>query len=251
MSYSRLSAKYDELMEDVPYELWEEFFRQMLKRYKADVKSNLDVLDLGCGTGKFLMYLLENQHQAIGIDLSEEMLTIAAQNLREKSLFAPLFQQSMDCFVLDQKVDVVTIFCDALNYLLDEEAVRSTFCHVHDVLQSDGLLLFDVHTPYKMQTEFQDATYSILEDDYVIIWNTFLEIEQLQVRHELTYFFQDGETELYERIEEEQVQRTFPLKNYCILLEQCGFKVVFVGDEQLQKPSPTCTRWFVCAKKIE
>lgn len=250
MSYALLSLKYDELMQDVPYEKWTDFFQEMIEQYGVQRNSSLDVLDLGCGTGRFLLYLLENQHQAIGMDLSEDMLTMAAQNLQEKHLFAPLFQQSMDNFVLDQKVDVVTIFCDALNYLLDEEAIKNTFSCVSDVLQEDGLLLFDVHSPYKMSTEFKDATYSMLADDYVVIWNTFLDEERLQVRHELTYFFQDEETGLYERIEESQLQRTFTLEQYCALLKQCGFTVLFVGDEEMNPPTETCTRYFICAKRI-
>lgn len=250
MSYSQLSMKYDELMKDVPYEVWEDFFEQMVERYAEDKRSNLEVLDLGCGTGKFLLYLQENGHQALGIDLSEDMLAIASQSLQEKNFFVPLFRQSMECFVLNQTVDVVTIFCDALNYLLDEDAIRNTFHHVSRVLQPNGLLLFDVHTPYKMYTEFQDVTYSILEEDYVIVWNTFLEKEQLQVRHELTYFFQDDATGLYERLEESQMQRTFPIEKYQALLEQCGFSVLFIGDEQFCSPDETCLRWFICAKKI-
>lgn len=249
MSYARLSQVYDELMQDVPYEVWTGFFDQMVKVYGRYANSKLQVLDLGCGTGKFLLYLAKNGHEPIGIDLSEEMLTVAYENLQSECAHVPLMAQSMDCFVVDQFFDVVTIFCDGLNYLPNLEAVYATFKQVHKHLRTDGLFLFDVHTPYKMCTEFHDETYSMLAEDYAVIWNTFLEKESLTVRHELTYFMDSEDTGSYGRFEESQVQKTFSLEVYQQALEETGFEFKFLCDEQMQEVQSDCTRWFICAKK--
>lgn len=47
----------------------------------SEIKSNADVLDIGCGTGKpILEYLLNKNLNIIGVDASKEMLTIARNN---------------------------------------------------------------------------------------------------------------------------------------------------------------------------
>ena len=250
MSYARLSQVYDALMQDVPYTVWTNFFEQMVELYGCNVNMKLDVLDLGCGTGRFLLYLAKNGHHSIGIDLSEEMLAVADENLQNAQVYVPLMVQSMDDFMVNQSFDVVTIFCDGFNYLPNLEAVYATFRQVYKHLRSGGILLFDVHTPYKMYSEFYDETYSILADDYAVIWNTFLEKETLTVRHEFTYFMDFQGTGQYERFEESQVQKTFELEVYQQALKETGFECKFLGDEQMQPVQPDCTRWFICAKKI-
>ncbi|GAA3959812.1 class I SAM-dependent methyltransferase [Pedobacter ginsengiterrae] len=47
----------------------------------SEIKSNANVLDIGCGTGKpILEYLLNKNLNIIGVDASKEMLTIARNN---------------------------------------------------------------------------------------------------------------------------------------------------------------------------
>ena len=47
----------------------------------SEIKSNADVLDIGCGTGKpILEYLLNKNLNIIGVDASKETLTIARNN---------------------------------------------------------------------------------------------------------------------------------------------------------------------------
>ena len=52
-----------------------------IKALISEIKSNADVLDIGCGTGKpILEYLLNKNLNIIGVDASKEMLTIARNN---------------------------------------------------------------------------------------------------------------------------------------------------------------------------
>ena len=249
MSYALLSEIYDELMQDVPYEVWTQFFVKMCQTYGTNFPEKLAVLDLGCGTGRFILELVQKGHHPVGIDVSEEMLAVAAKRMETNHMFVPLFHQSMDCFVLFKSFDVVTVFCDSLNYLLDEKSVFHTFRQIYQHLKPKGLLLFDVHTPYKFDTEFHDETYSVLETDYVVIWNTFLNREMWQVRHELTYFMDISKNGIYERFEEQQIQRTFVQDVYTSLLERAGFTLLTICDEQMQPIQSNSLRWFFCAQK--
>ena len=51
-------------------------------------KTNLDILDVGTGTGALALLLAEMNHRVIGIDLSEKMLARAREKARRASLKA-------------------------------------------------------------------------------------------------------------------------------------------------------------------
>ncbi|MCD0801550.1 class I SAM-dependent methyltransferase, partial [Staphylococcus aureus] len=99
------------------------------------------------GTGS-LTVQLEALGNVTGMDLSVDMLTVAAQ----KSANVNWLEGDMTSFDLQQQFDIITIFCDSLNYLQDETAVIETFINVYHHLTDSGVFIFDVHTVYKMMT---------------------------------------------------------------------------------------------------
>jgi SAM-dependent methyltransferase len=76
--YTGFASVYDIFMDNVPYDEWADYVQQLLKKNKID-KGLL--LELGCGTGSMTRRLASKGFDMIGIDNSEEMLSIA----REKS----------------------------------------------------------------------------------------------------------------------------------------------------------------------
>jgi len=56
--------------------------------YEAFSEDNLDILDVGCGTGELSMILAKMGHNVIGVDLSEKMLAIAIEKARSSQLKA-------------------------------------------------------------------------------------------------------------------------------------------------------------------
>ena len=76
MKYEQFALLYDELMNDVPYDKWVEFTEESLQQ--ADMKE-AKILDVACGTGNVTL-LVQKGYDLIGVDLSEEMLTVAQQN---------------------------------------------------------------------------------------------------------------------------------------------------------------------------
>ena len=71
------------------------------------------------------------------MDLSIDMLTIA----NEKSNNVRWLEGDMTDFNLNQKFNVITIFCDSLNYLSTIDDVRNTFKSVYQHLTNDGVFL--------------------------------------------------------------------------------------------------------------
>src|SRR5215471_18329588 len=70
------------------------------------------LLDVACGTGLHLSYL-KHRFQVEGLDLDEQLLTIARQHHPE----VPLHHADMVDFVLGRTFDVVTCLFSAIGYV--------------------------------------------------------------------------------------------------------------------------------------
>ena len=73
-AYGPLAASYDRLTRDVPYGEILAFAQMLLTERGLKPRS---VLDLACGTGAMSLLLAKAGYQVTGVDLSEEMLTVA------------------------------------------------------------------------------------------------------------------------------------------------------------------------------
>src|SRR5699024_9620684 len=114
------------------------------------------ILDVGCGTGELLLRLLKEGAHVTGVDLSADMLAITRQKCESFGFKPMLLEQSMTELNLAgfDPFCIITLFCDSLNYLETEEDVQKTFQNIYNHLDQDGVLLFDVHSIFKMEEGF-------------------------------------------------------------------------------------------------
>jgi SAM-dependent methyltransferase len=247
MSYQQFAYIYDYLMKDVPYASWVELVGNQADRYSVKGK---ELLDIGCGTGELSLRLVKEGYSVTGVDLSEDMLFIAREKAEKEGLNLPLFQQDMSELEGLGQFDIITIFCDSLNYLDTEEKVINTFKKVRDHLSERGLFLFDVHSIYKMTQIFLNETFTYNDDEVSYIWDCFPGDAPNSVEHELTFFVKDDETGQYERIDELHHQRTFPVLALEKWLNEAGFEVLEVtADFTEGQPGDQSERIFFSCKK--
>ncbi|EDL63705.1 class I SAM-dependent DNA methyltransferase [Bacillus sp. SG-1] len=248
MSYQQFAYIYDYLMKDVPYDSWVEFVQAQAEHYSVEGKG---LLDIGCGTGELSLRLLKQGYSVTGIDLSEDMLFIAREKAESEGLDLPLFQQDMSELEGLGQFDIITVFCDSLNYLDSEEKVFNTFKKVKEHLDDQGIFLFDVHSIFKVSQIFLNETFTYNDDEVSYIWDCFPGEEPNSVDHELTFFVRDDETGQYDRIEEVHHQRTFPVLTLENWLNEAGFEVLSVtADFTEVSPGDQSERiFFTCKKK--
>ncbi|PTF49683.1 SAM-dependent methyltransferase, partial [Staphylococcus epidermidis] len=133
--YEDMSLVYDKLTQDQPYHSWFNIVEHFLP------SDSHDLLDIGCGTGN-LTQLLTSLGEVTGMDISVDMLSIA----RQKTNQVKWIEGNMTHFNLNKKFNMITIFCDSLNYLETLNDVKMTFERVYQHLNKNGVFIFDVHT---------------------------------------------------------------------------------------------------------
>ena len=146
--YQAFAELYDELMNDVDYESWADYYTRLLSVYGIhDGK----ICECACGTGSLTIPLYRRGFQLTGVDLSQEMLWQAAQKSRKQGIAIPFVRQDMRALNLHRPMDAVLATCDGVNYLLTEEDLLSFFRAAYRAVRPGGALIFDVSTPYKLK----------------------------------------------------------------------------------------------------
>lgn len=247
MTYGRFAYLYDQLMEDIPYDKWQQIVKLYKEKYQVSGKR---LLDVACGTGELSCKFALQGFDVTGVDLSEDMLAVAMSKSEAEGLRIPFYQQNMAELEGLTEYDFITIFCDSLNYLSSEQEVIQTFESALEHLSDDGLFMFDVHSAYKMESIFKDQTFTHIDEEICYIWNCFEGEYPLSVEHELTFFVSDQSGRKYDRIEEYHFQRTFPIHQYKEWLNQTGFELLHIlGDLENQPPSEETERILFIARK--
>lgn len=96
--------------------------------------------------------LAERGYRVIGADISEEMLTAAAQKAAAMAENPPFFIcQPMQRLTLPEPVEAIVCLLDSLNYLTEPEDCRKTFHRVWRALRPGGMFFFDINTPQKLR----------------------------------------------------------------------------------------------------
>ena len=169
-AYTSFASVYDQFMDNIPYEEWGKYVRELLLEH--GIKDGL-VLDLGCGTGSMTEVLADYGYDMIGVDISEDMLEIAMEKRLESGQDILYLLQDMREFELYGTVGAVVSICDSVNYLLEEEDLVDTFKLVNNYLDPGGLFIFDLNTEYKYRELLGDRTIAEDREDESFIWDNY------------------------------------------------------------------------------
>ncbi len=223
-AYTSFAQVYDTFMNTVPYEEWGNYIMELLKAY--DINNGL-VLDLGCGTGTFTGYLSQNGYDMIGIDNSEDMLSIAMDKAAENKQSILYLLQDMRNFELYGTVKAVISICDSLNYIIKEEDLTKVFTLVNNYLDPGGIFLFDLNTEYKYEHILSDHTFAENQDEGSFIWENYYDRETKINEYDLTLFIKN-KNEQYDKFEETHYQRAYSLEEIKKCLEAAGLEFLTV-----------------------
>lgn len=247
MSYSDFAFVYDGLMADVDYSARTEY---ILKLFKKFGHTPTLLLDLACGTGGFSKEFAKRDIEVIGVDMSEDMLSVARETGMDENLDILYLCQKADELDLYGTVDGAVCCMDSINHITDKKELVKAFKKVSLFLEPQKLFIFDVNTVFKHEKILGDNTFVLENENVYCVWQNEYDKKRKETRISLDFFTQNGEN--YQRSGEEFFERAYSDAELEKMLKSAGFKVEAVfGDMTLKAPKEDAERKFFVCRKIK
>ncbi len=243
-AYLNLAASYDRLTNDVDYTATVNFYWQLLRKEGLQPRT---AVDLACGTGSVALLLAQKGLRVTAVDMSEEMLCVAAQKaegLRNRPMFVCQMLQQLH---LPKGVDLAVCALDSLNYITDPEDCREAIRRVYKALNPGGCFIFDVNTPEKLRA--MDGQVFLDEDeDVYCVWRGEFDDETNICSYGMDLFQRIGATWI--RSYEEHREYAYSQQQLVDFLKEAGFSGIEVfADRQLCPPKQGEQRIYLKARK--
>lgn len=247
-SYRELAPVYDRLMSHVNFKNVTEFYLSLAKIHGF---KGTRILDLACGTGNITLELFRQGYVVTGIDLSEDMLTMAEEKIRSAGYKPDFYCQNMINLQVPAQYDLVISAFDSLNYILEEKELGQVIARVHSGLRAGGLFIFDTHSPYKFEVIFGNNTFTYSSPEYSYIWQNSFDQKKNICSMSLDIFIRMKD-DIYRRIEEFHQERCYFPEQMQVLLENNRFEVLGIyGDQKLKRPGIKAERLYFVARAME
>ena len=224
MAYGEFAKIYDELInEDINYD---EMVKRILDICNLHNLELNDYLDIACGTGNITIRIAKYFKNIYGVDLSEDMLREAFDKFKKEKIKGKIICQDMTELSLNREFDLITSVLDSTNYITDINGLQEYFKGVYNHLKSNGLFIFDVNSYYKLSEILGNNIYTYSEEEVFYTWENVFEEDLLSMF--LTFFVKKGE--LYERFEEEHLERAYTEQQLEKELEKANLEVIAKFD---------------------
>jgi len=139
--YLCMAEHYDYLLRHVNYNTWFNYLRKNIEVWCQ--KKPDRILEIGTGTGRFGSKFSNFDYEIYGMDISMEMLRTA--KMRAFNNYR-IFCADVRTVVMRKKFDFAFAVHDTMNYLLTYDDLAKAFASVHNLLEKEGVFLFDLTT---------------------------------------------------------------------------------------------------------
>ena len=134
------SQYYDLLYSDKNYAGEVDYIIKLIKENSNEAKT---LLDMGSGTGKHAELFCNNGYIVHGIDLSEDMLKIAKNRIKDKEDKLSFSHSKIQELDLNKKFDVVVSLFHVMCYQNSNNELIKAFEVAKNHLKKDGIFIFD------------------------------------------------------------------------------------------------------------
>lgn len=149
-TYEAIAPVYDDFTAHHDYEVW---LGNLLPELRRHGLRGHRLLDVGCGTGKSFLPMLERGWEVTACDISPSMLELARAKAGEKARLAVADMRKLPVF---GEFDLVWTLDDAVNYLLSGDELGDALSGMRANMAPGGLLMFDVNTLHSYRTFFAE-----------------------------------------------------------------------------------------------
>ena len=223
--YTDIAPVYDYLLRHVDYQEWYEYIRSVMKRHFDTAKN---ILELGCGTGRFGSKFSNDGYPILGIDKSLDMLRVARTRA---FLNFRIVCSDITNFHIAKKMDFIFSVHDTVNYLLEYADILNMFRCVRETMHGESVFMFDITTEHNIYQNFDGKTSQYQLRNSTVEWSNRYDAGRKLIISTLR-LHRDGNTS-----EEEHVQRIYAADEMKALLAEGGLTVLgMYGDYTFDPP---------------
>ena len=209
--YEAMASFYNRYTYDINYEKQAAFLDRCFRRYvKASPAEHPIVLDAACGTGTSALSLADLGYDMIGLDLSPEMLQVAAETAAAENKNITWICQDMCIMDLFGTVQAVFCMTDSLNHILRKRDLESFFRRVHLFTEPGGIFVFDALTEHYFRDIISGNVFCQEFDDSCCVWSGTYAPKTGRCTYDITCFEEEGRTGLFRRYSDTVVERVWP-----------------------------------------
>jgi 2-polyprenyl-3-methyl-5-hydroxy-6-metoxy-1,4-benzoquinol methylase len=220
--YQILSLIYDDIMHHVEYQRWAEYIQRIINEHNPGL---LNIIDIGCGTGKLAFELHKLGFNVDGCDVSSEMLEIARRrNYRGSYIQCSLPElEGID----EEKYNICLSLYDTINYLPELQIVINSFNRIYNLLLPGSIFIFDAVSEALCKQYFNEIQESeVINDQYAYSRRSYYISKNSRQINEFTIFTPDG------IFEERHIQTIFSFKDLeKAICTKTKFRLEFIYDE--------------------
>ena len=220
--YKELAKYYDLIYSWKDYEKETLKINEIIKKYKNSDGNKL--LDIACGTGKHIEYLQEN-FSCTGIDLNEEMIEIASDNMNDVSFK----QADMINFSLNDSFDVITCLFSSIGYVKSYDNLEKTIMNFSNHLKTGGIVIIE---PFFTKSTYTVGLPSMTtydgEDIKIARLNTTKLENDISVM-EMHYLIVERDKDVKYFVDRHEVG-LFDVDRFLEIMKTSGFKAEFLKD---------------------
>ena len=220
--YKELAKYYDLIYSWKNYEEEVERIKELIKEYKKSEGKRL--LDVGCGTGKHLEYL-KNDYSCVGMDLNDEMVAIAKQNIKE----VKFMQADMIDFDLKSKFDIILCMFSSVGYVKTYSNLARTIVNFSNHLEKGGVIIIEPwFTKSTYMVGYPGMTTYDGEDIKIARLNT-TKIENELSLMEMHYLIVEKNEDVKYFVDRHELG-LFEVEKFLDIMIKAGLKVEFLKD---------------------
>ena len=212
------------------------------------VDSKGTILDLCCGTGRHSMILTRKGWNMIGLDLSENLLTIAKQNMQREGVNFPLVRGDMRHLPFRNQVfSAVLCMFTSFGYLSSEKEDMKSLREVRRTLRTNGKFLLDVINRDHLAKIFQEKDWAEYQTFYMLERRE-LDLETSKMLSHWT-IIRKGSGEIRTLLHE---LRLYPLQKLQKMVTRARLRMIKVyGGYEKQEFNSDCSRLIVLAERLD
>lgn len=245
--YDNFACFYDKLMKDADYERRTAYVLSLFEKFDAKPKL---LLDLCCGTGTFSEALSKDGISVIGVDVSEDMLSLAKEKSTKNGTNTLYLCQDATELDLYGTVDGAVCLMDSLNHITDYTGFCEAVKRVSLFLEKDRLFIFDLNTEYKAEKILGNNTFIFEEDDVFLSWQNGYDKNE-RINTVFLDFFERKSDGVYQRKSEEIIEKAYTKSEIEKALKAAGLKIEAVYEDMKKTPpTSTCQRAFYITRKL-